>query len=117
MHITLDDLIKFIVAIGGAGAVIAGIVKWVNSKLKDIVKLNRVVFDENGFERYVTRFKFDEANDKILAKLDALIEAVNHISESQIVQLDVQVETCDKPDLRKRLMQEKEKLNKQRGIV
>ena len=115
MHIS--DLSAFIIQLAAIAAVFAGIVGYFGRYIKKIARLERVVFDENDKERYITRFKFEDMDSKITKKLDAIMSAVNLINDVQMVELDVQIQTCEQGDLRMRLIQEKEKLNNKRGIL
>ena len=117
LEISINDLTIFVIQLGAMGAVIAGIVKWVNTKLNRINKLERCVFDEDGAERYVTKYKFNDTTSKIMNKLDQIADAVNLVNEVQMVELDVQIETCLNDDLRNKLIKEKEKLHKRRGLI
>ena len=117
LEVSLRDIIAFIVTLGSCIAAVKLIMKpWID-KGKRIERLERVVFDENGNERYVTRFTYQDQNRAIIERLDSLIESVNTIGYSQAVLLDVQIEMCDRDDLRERLMAEKNKLDKKRTFV
>ena len=113
LNIAVGDLIRVVVELGAVFGVFSIIVSWINRKLKRIDKLERVVFNEHGGQRYATVYKFAEIEDK----LDRIMKAINNVNESQMVQLDVQIETCCEDDLRIRLEEEKQKLNEKRGIV
>ena len=106
LTVNLPDLIAIIVAY-------TSLLIWVNHKLKRIERLERVVFDENGQQRYANVYVYKD----VMEKLNEISDAIILMNHAQMIQIDVQIEYCENSTVRHKLEAVRDELNKKRGIV